>query len=58
MNFESNLIQDMRMGVRFNLEIAERLYGIVQDTVSIGDCCSARKIMDAIFEGQMVAMNI
>lgn len=45
-------------GVRSNHETAESLYGIVQDTVSIGDCCSARKIMDAIFEGQMVAMNM
>ncbi|NTW96028.1 MAG: FAD-dependent oxidoreductase, partial [Erysipelotrichaceae bacterium] len=45
-------------GVRANSKLAESFYHIVPDTFTIGDCNSARKIMEAVFEGHTIACNI
>jgi len=45
-------------GVRANMKLAESFYGIVPDTFTIGDCNSARKIMEAVFEGHTIACTI
>lgn len=45
-------------GLRAKSDLAESFYGITPDTAMIGDCISPRKIMEAIFEGHTIAMNL
>ena len=45
-------------GLKANTSMAESFYGITPDTVTIGDCVSPRKIMEAIYEGHAFALNI
>lgn len=45
-------------GLRANEPVAESFYGIVPETFMIGDCVKPRKIMEAIFEGYIIASNL
>lgn len=45
-------------GLTSNVDIAEQFYGITPDISMIGDCVKPRKIMEAIFEGYTIAMNL
>lgn len=45
-------------GVRSRSSIAEEFYGITPEVAEIGDCMKPRKIMEAVFEGQAIALNL
>lgn len=45
-------------GLRANEPAADNFYGIVPETFMIGDCVKPRKIMEAIFEGYIIASNL
>lgn len=45
-------------GLRPKRDIAEQFYGITPDVAMIGDCIKPRKIMEAVFEGYTIAMNL
>lgn len=45
-------------GLRSKTEIAEQFYGITPDVAMIGDCIKPRKIMEAVFEGHAIAINL
>lgn len=45
-------------GLRSKTELAEQFYGITPDVAMIGDCIKPRKIMEAIFEGHAIAINL
>lgn len=45
-------------GLRPKRALAEAFYGITPDVAMIGDCERPRIIMDATFEGHMIALNI
>lgn len=45
-------------GLKANSSIAESFYGITPNVAMIGDCVQPRKIMEAIFEGHSIALNI
>lgn len=45
-------------GLRANTDIAEQFYGITPDVSMVGDCIKPRNIMEAIFEGYTIAMNL
>ena len=48
----------MSTGLLAKKELAHTFYGIVLETIMIGDCNQPRNIMDAVFEGYTIAMNI
>lgn len=48
----------MSTGLLAKKELAHSFYGIVPETIMIGDCNQPRNIMDAVFEGYTIAMNI
>jgi len=45
-------------GMQSKSELAESFFGITPNTYMIGDCVKPRKIMEAIFEGHCISLNI
>lgn len=45
-------------GLTSKKELAHSFYGITPETIMIGDCNRPRNIMDAVFEGYTIGMNI
>ncbi|WP_213951068.1 FAD-dependent oxidoreductase [Tepidanaerobacter syntrophicus] len=46
------------VGLTPNAAIAENFYGIVPETFTIGDCVKPRKIMESVFEGFTIGINL
>lgn len=45
-------------GLKANNDYLNEYYGITSETMMIGDCVKPRKIMEAVFEGHSIALNI